>query len=70
MNGCGYYSCKNGIRKCSNPAKNITNLQKLDAQYCERCKGYSGGIYPSQLPRVDFTGTEYDVIDKNGKVLS
>jgi hypothetical protein len=69
MNGCGYYSCKNGMRKCSNPSKSISGLRKLGTDYCEWCKRYSGGIYPSQLPRADFTNTEYDVVDKNGKVL-
>jgi hypothetical protein len=70
MNTCGYYSCKNGIRKCGNPAKSNTDLRKLGTDYCDWCKRYSGGIYPSQLQRVDFTELPYEVIDKSGKVLS
>lgn len=70
MNRCGYYSCKNGKRKCNNPSKQFTDLKKMGIDYCEWCKRLSGGIYPSQLPRIDFTDAEYDVIDRDGKIVS
>lgn len=73
-NYCGYYKFGfgKGNAHCENPTKSYySNLRgsDLDSQ-CKLCKLQCKGIWPSQLPKVDFTEESVDVIDKNGKVLN
>ena len=76
MSKCGYYSCYKGTPSCNHPEKG-KYLKPKDfssswgsIHQCDRCKRQCGGIYPSELPRVDFRNEEYDVVDKAGKVVS
>lgn len=73
MSRCAYYSCFKGQPSCSHPEKGkYTDFKRTGAKYnpCDRCKRNGGGLYPSQIPKADQSNWEYDVVDRNGDVIS
>lgn len=64
MSNCGYYRIHKGKVNCLHPTygdiyeKYYKNLNDR----CKVCRRECGGIYPSQVPRADQTGWEYDVV--------
>lgn len=68
MSNCGYYRIHKGKVNCLHPTygdiyeKGYKNLNDR----CKVCRKECGGIYPSQVPRADQTGWEYDVVVVHG----
>lgn len=72
MSNCGYFKIHKGKVTCTNPAHpEYSKLSSKDiAKHCDLCRYSCGGsMYPSQLKKVDLTKEEYDIVDKNGKVI-
>lgn len=75
MSACGYYSCCKGKPTCNHPAKGEYKTKCFRRggggswHPCELCKQSCGGIYPSQLTRLDLAGYEVEIVDKGGHVI-
>lgn len=72
MSNCGYFNIFKGKLSCKHPnygEMNTKSYAKNLGEGCKYCKKRCGGIYPSQIPKVDQTGWKYEVVDVNGKVL-
>ena len=64
MSNCGYYRIHKGKVNCLHPTYGdiYEKYSKNLNDRCKVCRRECGGIYPSQVPRADQTGWEYDVV--------
>ena len=72
MSNCGYYMCHKGKPSCNHPLYGEENTKWLHGakhNRCDLCREECGGIYPSNLPKVDITESKIDILDKNGKII-
>lgn len=74
MSRCGYYKIHKGIITCTHPENGewkTTCFNRGTHGYneCESCRRLCGGIYPSEIPKVNKNEYEYDIIDSEGKVI-
>lgn len=64
MSNCGYYRIHKGKVNCLHPTYGdiYEKYSKNLNDRCKVCRRECWGIYPSQVPRADQTGWEYDVV--------
>lgn len=72
MSNCGYFKIHKGKVSCTHPTYSDTyeRYSKNLNDRCKICRKECGGIYPSQLPKADQTGWEYDVVVVHGSNLN
>lgn len=68
MSNCGYYRIHKGKVNCLHPTYGdiYEKYSKNLNDRCKVCRRECRGIYPSQVPRADQTGWEYDVVVVHG----
>lgn len=74
MSSCGYYTCHKGKVWCKHPTLGEYKTKLLEEggsiyHPCDRCRKVCGGIYPSQLPKMDISNSKIDILDVNGNVI-
>ncbi len=73
MSKCAYFSCFKGRPVCKHPTygkEYSAYLHGAINNMCDWCKKQCGGIYPSQVPKVDQSNWTYDIIDKDGSLIN
>ena len=74
MSKCGYFCLEKGKAVCKHPENGEmwtkNGIQSYGSNRCDQCRYICGGLYPSELPVVDFRNCKADVIDSAGNVVS
>ena len=73
MSKCGYFHIHKGKVSCKHPQYGelfSSSLHGAKYHQCDYCRKRCGGIWPSEVPKEDWTNIQYDVVDKYGNKLN
>lgn len=74
MSKCGYFCLEKGKAVCKHPENGEMwtkyGIQSYGSNRCDECRYICGGLYPSELPVLDFRNYKIDVVDSAGRIIS